>query len=198
MSEDKNQIIQALVKAQSAFKHAKKDSTNPHFRKKFSSYEAVLEACIEPLNKNNLFLSQGTIIHESNLICVTKITHISGEFIESQMPVLNTAGTPQGLGSALSYARRYALTSLLGIASGEDDDGELAQDRKPTFASAPTTAPHPGTDFNFGANDPLDKALKQQFLHKHLFKPSKVDPSQEICFVILPNGKPCGEKKPKP
>jgi hypothetical protein len=129
-----------IAKALALF-HAKmspvgKDKTNPHFRNKYASLDNILEAIKEPLQKANHTVVQ--LPTEGAKLRTILIETESGESIESTMDILLAKQDPQAQGSALTYARRYALSALLGISTDEDDDGE-ASTPKPT-APAPTAA----------------------------------------------------------
>lgn len=131
-SESISNISAALAKFQSEVKQPKKDANNPFFNKKYVPLEGVVSVITEPLAKNGLSYIQSTGTDEEHVIVTTLLMHTSGEFIESdplKLPghqVQKGGGkdfNPQGIGSAITYGRRYSLTALLGIASEEDDDG---------------------------------------------------------------------------
>lgn len=140
-SESIKELATALSKAQSEMHGAKKDSTNPFFKSKYADLTACWEACREPLTKNGLSLVQSTKTTENGgTILVTSLLHSSGEWISGEFPVRPDKEGLQALGAALSYARRYTLSSLVGIVQ-EDDDGESAVNRAPTFTKAYTSPP---------------------------------------------------------
>lgn len=125
------QIAAALVKAQKAFAPALKTSTNPHFRSKYADLSACVEAVIDALNANGVFLSQRTHEDETGVTVETVLMHESGEsFSSGTLHVPAAKQDPQGYGSALTYARRYSLMAACGIAP-EDDDGNAASRNKP-------------------------------------------------------------------
>jgi len=124
-------IATALVKAQKAFAPALKSSTNPHFKSKYADLSACVEAVVDSLNANGIFLNQQTSESDSGVIVETVFIHESGELLNcGKLHVPASKQDPQGYGSALTYARRYSLMAACGIAP-EDDDGEAAT-RKPT------------------------------------------------------------------
>lgn len=124
------QIASALVKAQQAFGPALKSSSNPHFRSKYADLSAVVEAVIDGLNKHGIFLTQITHECDSGVIVETMLIHESGETLSGgKLHVPATKQDAQGYGSALTYARRYSLMAITGIAP-EDDDGNAAS-KKP-------------------------------------------------------------------
>jgi len=119
-------IASALVKAQKAFGPALKTSTNPHFRSKYADLSACVEAVIDALNNNGIFLLQKNYDCADGIMCETVFVHESGEMLECgivHFPAVKK--DPQGYASALTYARRYSLMAACGIAP-EDDDGNKA------------------------------------------------------------------------
>ena len=119
-------IATALVKAQKAFGPALKSSTNPHFKSKYADLAACIEAVIDALNNNGIALVQQSHHCEDGVIIETLFIHESGETISGgKFHVVASKQAPQGYGSAMTYARRYALQAACGIAP-EDDDGNRA------------------------------------------------------------------------
>lgn len=129
-SESLVKLAEALTKAQAMIKGALKDSSNPHFRSDYADLESVWEAARGPLTSNGLSVVQGMGLNSAGKdVMVTTLLHSSGEFISSETPILLGARQDmQALGSAITYARRYALAAIAGIAP-KDDDGELAVGR---------------------------------------------------------------------
>lgn len=118
-------IATALVKAQRQFGPALKTSTNPHFRSKYADLSACIEAVIDALNDNGIFLLQKNYDCSNGIMCETVFVHESGEMLECgivHFPAVKQ--DPQGYASALTYARRYSLMAACGIAP-EDDDGNM-------------------------------------------------------------------------
>lgn len=124
-------ISEAFVKAQRDFGPALKTSTNPHFRSRYASLDAVVDAVIDALNKNGIALIQRNHPCDNGVIVSTIFLHESGERIKSgKLHVPAVKHDAQGYGSALTYARRYSLMSACGIAP-VDDDGEAASKPAP-------------------------------------------------------------------
>lgn len=122
----KAKIFAALVKAQKGFAPALKTSTNPHFRSKYADLAACVEAVIDSLNENGIFLSQPVRESDGGVTVETVFLHESGEqFSAGMVYVPASKRDAHGYGSALTYARRYGLMSACGIAP-EDDDGNHA------------------------------------------------------------------------
>jgi ERF superfamily len=140
-SENLNELATALSKAQAEFKIAGKDKANPFFKSQYADLESIVEACRPALSKNGLSFVQITKITENGTNLVTRLFHASGQWLEGEYPILTIKDDPQGFGSGLTYARRYALAATLGVVSGDDDDGEKAMSRnepqKPAFQKKP-------------------------------------------------------------
>ena len=131
-SEDIKDISKALNLAQSSMGAAKKGESNPFFKSKYASLNSVIEAVKGPLNHHGITILQ---THDENAV-ETILVHVSGQYIGSRTPVVCAKqNDPQALGSAISYARRYGLQSMLSLPA-EDDDGEKAMGRKPKKANS--------------------------------------------------------------
>jgi hypothetical protein len=127
-SDSISKIAPALVAAWGETGSAKKRAENPHFRSAYADLEDILEAVQPILSKNKIAVVQGPAWKDSHWVCVTVLLHDSSEFIACDTPILTLKGDPQSFGSGLTYAKRYGLQAMAGIAS-EDDDGEKAMDR---------------------------------------------------------------------
>jgi len=127
-SEQTNELFEALSKAQAEMTGAKKGSENPFFKSKYADLHAVLEAVREPLAKHDLCVTQ-TIQTTDNgsAVIETTLGHKSGQWMAGLCPVINTKGDAQGMGSAITYARRYSLAAICGIAQMDDDGNTAAQ-----------------------------------------------------------------------
>lgn len=125
-SESIAAIAPALVLAQTQMSVAVKDSKNPFFKSKYADFNSVREAVVPALNANGIMVMQPIV----NGSVRTMLIHTSGEFVGCETPiVVSKEKDPQALGSAISYARRYGLSSLLAVGT-EDDDAETAMGRK--------------------------------------------------------------------
>jgi hypothetical protein len=129
-SDSIKEIAAALAKAQGEIKGAVKDSTNPHFKSKYADLASVWDACRAALSKNGLAVFQTTETTADGIFLVTTLAHSSGEWMRGTFPVQPVQNTPQGLGSAMTYARRYSLAAMVGVAP-EDDDGQAASEGTP-------------------------------------------------------------------
>jgi hypothetical protein len=140
-SESLAALAPAFVKAQAEFEPVLKCKINPHFRNKYAPLEEIVASVRPVLKAHGLTVfhtfspNGGTALHIE-----TTLMHESGEFITSTLAMPLDKNTPQGVGSAITYGRRYALAAILGVVSDEDDDAEAATDRsngqKPPKASA--------------------------------------------------------------
>lgn len=118
-------VSAALVKAQKEFKPASKSGNNPHLRSKYAKLEDVIAAVKDGLSNNGLAFTQTSHIENGLLILTTRLIHESGEVLYSNISIPITKADAQGIGSTLQYCRRYSLSSLLGVSTGElDDDGQ--------------------------------------------------------------------------
>ena len=123
-------IYQALASAQIAMGPALKDSTNPAFKSKYADLASVMAACLPALNSNGIAVFQPTVDDEGGRYVQTILAHESGETLECRVPLIIGKNDMQGYGSAVTYARRYGLMSMAGIAP-EDDDGNAAAKAAP-------------------------------------------------------------------
>lgn len=119
-------IASALAAAQMEMGKALKQSENPHFRSKYADLGNVMDACLEPLNRHGIAVIQPTGEDEHGRHVKTILIHgESGETLECTVPLIVQKNDMQGYGSAVTYARRYGLMAMAGIAP-EDDDGNAA------------------------------------------------------------------------
>lgn len=128
-SESIKELAKALCAVQGEIEGAKKDSTNPHFRSKYADLTSVWDSIRNPLTNHGLAVSQVADTSERDHVCIeTILMHTSGEYISGKMTLPVSKPDPQGHGSAITYARRYALAAIVGVCP-EDDDAEGATDR---------------------------------------------------------------------
>lgn len=126
-SEKIDLVAAAVVKAQGEIKHALKDSTNPHFKSKYADLGSVWEAAKAALKSNDLAALQDAVSNDTSVGVRTRILHKSGQWIEFEPAMIALEKrNAQGLGSALTYGRRYSLSAALGVVADEDDDGNAA------------------------------------------------------------------------
>lgn len=192
MSDSIAALAAALAKAQGQMKAALKDSQNPHFKSSYADLASVWAACRDPLAANGLSVTQ-LVLQQGDGAAVgvrTMLLHSSGEWLASDLVMPLAQRTAQAAGSALTYARRYALAAMVGVAQ-DDDDGEAAlgrggqqgqrqdngirqrqtqQRRQQESQPAPTPAPEPQPGERSDADDspstPEEQALTAILLAK--------------------------------
>jgi len=125
-SESIKELASALSLAQCEIENASKNAANPHFRSKFADLAEVLNTVRPVFTKHGLSVTQMPGMDaEGNVTVETMMLHKSGEWIASVITVPVGKRDAQGVGSAVTYARRYSLAAVCGIAQ-EDDDGNAA------------------------------------------------------------------------
>ena len=127
-SESIAALAAALSKAQADITGALKDSSNPFFKSKYADLASCWDACRKQLAANGLCVIQTTGMTDAGLVLITTLAHASGEWIVGHLPVAAKDSSPQAQGSGITYARRYALAAIVGLAQ-IDDDAEAAQAR---------------------------------------------------------------------
>ena len=147
-SESIGLIAPAIVKAAADLGPVTKDATNPAFRNKYATLDAIMEQVRPVLAAHGLAVMQGVLHPETDggrvvgLAVETRLLHLSGEWMASIVVVPVEKPTAQGAGSAISYGRRYGLSAMLGL-TAEDDDGNSASAPKRTELAAAKVAREP-------------------------------------------------------
>jgi hypothetical protein len=132
-SETIVKLSAALVKAQAEMSGAVKDSANPFFKSSYADLNSVIKAIKEPFAKYGLAYTQFPYTDEKGVGVVTRLIHESGEWIECGYTLPLTKLDPQAAGSAITYARRYALQAMAGIPAVDDDaEGAMNRTQKPS------------------------------------------------------------------
>lgn len=125
-------LVKALAKAQGQFKPIKRESENPFFKSKYADLGTIIEATKDALSANGLAVTQGVSVSEDGRVNVeTMLAHEGGGWLKGTLSLKPKADDPQSIGSACTYARRYALGAILGVASEDDDDGNAATQPAP-------------------------------------------------------------------
>jgi hypothetical protein len=167
-SETTATLCAALVAAQGGLRPIAKDGKNPAFRSRYATLDGIMETVRPALAAHGLAVVQGVIHPETGeggrlvgITVETRLVHTSGEWLASVVPVPVAKGDAHGLGSALSYGRRYGISALLALSTDEDDDGNAAAKAPPARSQTkpapaapapgqrlhdrvPTTPPHEG------------------------------------------------------
>lgn len=195
-SESIGALAKALAAAQLEIRGAEKDSKNPFFKSTYADLHSVWEACHYALNNCGLSVTQVCDTRDSSgeikktftqnsgeraeisdtpdpkVVLITILMHESGEYISSTYPVIPIKKDPQGLGSALTYARRYSLAAICGVCAIEDDDGNAASDRQQQKAQA---------QIKYDPTNIIHKNGMKTHLNKIIpFDSSKIDVYKEI------------------
>ena len=152
-------ICAALVAAQAEFPKFPRDrkvkvrmKSGGEYEFSYAPLDSILEKVRPVLQKNGIWFVQFTEGHH----LLTRLIHTSGEWMESgQMPLIAGSGSVQDFGSAITYAKRYSLSAMLGIASEDDDDANLAAGNK-------AARPKAGKDFESLAPE------RQEVLRRHI------------------------------
>ena len=127
-SETIGAIAPALIKAQSQMQGITKEGKNPAFKSKYVTLDSILDTLRPILTSNGLMLTQGSQQPETmqTVTVESRIIHTSGEWISTTVTIPVTKPDAHGLGSALTYGRRYSVSALLAISADEDDDANGA------------------------------------------------------------------------
>jgi hypothetical protein len=126
-SESIASLAKSLASVQASLAPAKRDSTNPFFNSTYADLNSVWESCRELLAKNGLSVIQGNSIGANNTVIVeTILAHESGQWVQSELCMPLAKNDPQGVGSAITYGRRYGLAAIVGIVADDDDDANAA------------------------------------------------------------------------
>lgn len=127
-SESITKLAVALAKFQGEVKNPSNTATNPFFHSKYAPLETVLNTVRPLLSKHGLSIVQAPSTSEGYIDITTTLIHESGEYMEfPPLSLKMDKVTAQGAGSSITYARRYALSAILGISSEDDDDGNIAE-----------------------------------------------------------------------
>lgn len=155
-SEELGELFSALAKAQATFGAASKDGTNPHLRSKYATLESVLQEVRPKLAAQGLSIQQHPVDRDGQVGVITILGHSSGQWTRSSFygPPNSNRGTSalQAIGGGLSYLRRYALMSAVGISTAdEDNDGHQERKRGKSKAPPKPKAPKQWTKSQQGA-----------------------------------------------
>ena len=134
-SETIGKLAEALAAAQGEMPAIPRDKENPYFKSKYADLASIVEKIKPVLSKHGLAIVQLPGFNEGTEILTTTVMHASGEWVSEQMPLILSKRDAQGMGSAITYARRYALSAAINIVTDDDDDGNQAS--QPASRRAP-------------------------------------------------------------
>jgi hypothetical protein len=182
-SETIGKLALALAKAQAEITGALTDSSNPFFKSKYADLASVMDAIRIPFSKNELAVTQLVDEKDGKHFLITMLIHSSGEYVTSTYPlVIKDLNNPQSIGSVVTYARRYTLAAIAGVAQ-VDDDGEAALGR--THEKLPNHAPKATNHIAIEANPKLALLVTEAQL-KRLYaiqQKSKMSQDDVINFI---------------
>lgn len=171
-SENIIDISKALNAAQKEMRPAIKDSTNPHFRSKYSDLASVMDALREPIGNNGLSIVQDATMDEKGVNITTTILHLSGQWIEfGPLTIPLGKKDAHAVGSACSYGKRYSLCAALGVVSDDDDDGNKA-----VASYKNQSHPKPNQNYNPDSSKMIynDSEAPQEYFHEPIETVHKV------------------------
>jgi hypothetical protein len=146
-SHTKAELASALAKAQAELKNPGFDSNNPHFKSKYASLASVRDTVTPILAKHGLSVVQCPVFEDGKAGCETMLLHTSGEYLSERLLIPVDKANAHGVGSCITYSRRFSLMAFAGVVGDEDDDGNAAvgdPKGKPKAAYAATITPTEG------------------------------------------------------
>jgi hypothetical protein len=163
------ELVSALAKAQGEMKPAIFNRVNPHYKTRYADFTSCMDACRVPLSQNGLAVIQTPQTIEGKLVLITMLAHVSGQWMTAEFPILSQKMDSQGIGSAMTYAKRYSLCGMVGIVADEegDDDGN-ASIGKPTPEPEETLEEKESLLQKYCASVPdLDPGLVKEYLLRY-------------------------------
>lgn len=136
-SDQIDKVAAALLAAQKEIGNASKDSKNPHFKSSYASLGSVIEAVKEPANKHGILIVQSLSSGTDGVSLTTRLIHTSGQWLEDTAHAPLAKMDAQGVGSAVTYLRRYSAASFFFITQADDDANEASAPIAKTVAKAP-------------------------------------------------------------
>jgi len=125
-SDNIDKLASALALAQAHMKGAAKKSVNPFFKSNYADLHSVIESSLPHLNAQELSVIQGNDVDENGSFYITTmLLHSSGQWIKSKLKMPITKADAQGVGATITYARRFALSAMVGIAQVDDDGNSI-------------------------------------------------------------------------
>lgn len=185
-SESINEIATALNNAQHLICGAIKDSTNPQFKSQYADISSVIEAIRKPCAENGLSYTQFPVIGGSSeqLYLETTIMHNSGQWMSNIATIPMIKNTPQAVGSAITYLRRYSLSAIFGVPQADDDAESTMNDRVSSFT------PSSKRLLNMAERQKVFSDMREANCDSNTFlvflKKNKINSSSQIPHSFLP------------
>lgn len=158
-SEQINELSAALAKAQAQIENASKTSNNPHFKSKYADLAEVLNTVRPVFAANGIAIVQMPSFASGIVSVETMLTHASGQWISNVCSTPVSKQDAQGVGSAITYLRRYSLAAFAGVAQEDDDAnaavGHAPKQQKPQAAPAQQAKPQATADVMQKAADAI-------------------------------------------
>lgn len=145
-SETIGELATALAKAQMGFAPIGFNKFNPHFKRGYADLIAIINATRPALAENGLAVAQFPSADGPVVTVETVLTHSSGQWIGGVTSLTASKADAQGIGAAITYGKRYGMSSILNVAADEEDDGNAASDPPPPQRAAPKQDPKPSSD----------------------------------------------------
>lgn len=133
-------LAKALVAAQKATESIKKAASNPHFKSKYADLSEVVEGVVPALNEAGVAVLQVPTASGAQVSVTTVFLHEGGSSVSGTLTMTATKNDPQGVGSAITYARRYALLAMSGAAPVDDDGNAASKPQPPATKITPEQA----------------------------------------------------------
>jgi len=180
-SEQVNELFAAQSKAQATILGALKDSANPFFKSKYADLASVWDAVRGPLTDNGLCVIQTIGASDTGVSVSTLLGHSSGQWISDTLTLMPKDSSPQSVGSAITYGRRYGLAAITGCPQ-IDDDANAASGRPSIFAGG-TRLDNPRGDL--GKDVPIDKAVALADRMREALNLDKTDPEKAADVFVI-------------
>jgi hypothetical protein len=169
-SEDIKDLALALSAAQGVLENVKKTTENPFFKKMYSDLASCWDTIREPLSNNKLSIIQTTDPDDTHVIVETTLLHGSGQWVSGTIKMTPVKRDPQGFGSAMTYARRYGLMAIIGLAPEEDDGNDACKPQKGNGNKTPSSK-HPAKE--------KKKEITAEYLESYIDEHIKTNQSPE-------------------
>jgi hypothetical protein len=195
-SEQINELAAALSKAQALIQPASKDAENGGFKNaktgkasKYADLAAVWEAVRGPLTSNGLSVIQlPSDADQGRIALTTMLLHSSGQYISATFSIKLMQDTPHGVGSGLTYLRRYGLGAVTGVVADEDDDGNAASNHPQASYSKP--APKPAASAPAQAPLTLSSVMDTNDRNELIARIKAIAPAVKAVGVVFPEVAP--------